>query len=70
MMGWGRGGTRILTFFFFTIVNKPPFHRIRMEDGAYFNMVGENRENGAILPNRHAGELSKSLLVTPKIKPL
>jgi hypothetical protein len=51
---------RILTFFVFAILNTPPFHRIKMGDGEYFNVVGENRENGAILPNRNAGGAAPS----------
>ena len=59
---------RILIFFLFAILNTPPFHRIKMGDGEYFNMIGENRENGTILPNRNTGGAAKSRPVTGKIE--
>ena len=45
-----------------------PLHRVKMGADEYFNMVGENRENGTILPNRNTGGAAKSRPVTGKIE--
>jgi hypothetical protein len=39
---------RIFTFFF-TVLNAPPLHRIKVGGVEYFNIVGEDRENRVIL---------------------